>query len=903
MKILDVSVFKGRNIYSHHPVIKMILDIGEYANKPTNLIEGFNENLLETFPGLKTNHCGFDYEGGFLEKLSAGTYLAHVVEHVILEMQFMAGYDVRFGKTRYLGAESKYYIVYEFENEVCGLECGKAAVFILDRFIAASIRRREVAVKKAAVDIDAILAYIKDASRDAELGPSTAAIAAEAKKRGIPVERFGHESIIHLGYGKYRRILQATMTDATSCISADIASNKQLTKNLLYENSVPVPEGKLVFSEISALQAAKLIGAPVAIKPHDSNQGKGVHLNLFKGREIKAAYRDASRYSNAVIVEKFIQGKDFRVLVVGGNVSAVAERLPASVLGDGIHTIEELIRTINRDENRGEHHEKPLTKIRLDGVSVKFLRQNGLRPDSIPRADEIINLRANGNLSTGGFAIDRTETIHPENAELAINAASILGIDIAGVDFVTQDISVPIRESGGAIVEVNTAPGIRMHLYPSQGTPRNVAKDILDYLYPTDEVLDFPIVSVTGTNGKTTTARLIAHVLQTLGKTVGLAATSGTYVGGKCIHKGDDTGPVSAKVLLSNRNIDAAVLETARGGIIRAGLGYDLADVGVITNIAEDHLGLKEVETIEDLAFIKALVAEAVRSRGYAVLNADDPMTEWILPRVRANIVFFTKDIDRARKRFDRLASSFVYMTGDLIMVQKTNGMRIPVANARNIPITRNGTVQCNIENCLAATAALTSLGIPEFTIAAGLQSFSDNPGRFELIELNGFSVLLDYAHNPPGYRALIDALPSLGAKRLVGIIGMPGDRTDSSILDAGALSAETFDKLYIKEDLDLRGRQRGEVAGLFYNAAIRKGFPKKDILLCETELVALQTAVKNAQPGDLIAVFYEKLEPLENYIRQLGQANTRPRDTLQPPAYPGNINLPSNHSYDYSGN
>ncbi len=864
MKIIDITTFRGRNIYSHFPVIKMVLDSGKYSNIPTTQIENFNDWILQEFPGLKTNYCGLGYEGGFLERLNSGTYLAHVIEHIILEMQFMVGYNVTFGKTRATDKPRQSFLVYEYRNEVCGLECGKAAVYLVDNFL----RHKKANVQET-------LAAIKQASREADLGPSTAAIFDEAKSRGIPVHRLGTESLIQLGYGKYQRRQQATLADSTSCIAVDISSDKQLTKSLLREQGVPVPEGKLVFSEISALQAAKEIGVPVAIKPHDGNQGKGVHLNLKNEREIRAAFKDAFSYSSAVIVERFVTGKDFRVLVVGNKVSAVSERNPASVTGDGVHTVEELVNTVNQNEDRGDHHEKPLTKIKIDANARRLLRRSKLMPSSIPEMGQTVKLRENGNLSTGGTAIDRTEEIHPENAELAIRAASILGIDIAGIDIVTEDISVPIKQTGGVIVEVNTAPGIRMHLYPSEGKPRNVAKDIVDFLFADDDALEFPIVSVTGTNGKTTTTRLISHVLMCQGRSVGMTSTSGTYINGTCIHQGDDTGVVSAGMVLCNKDAEVAVLETARGGILRSGLGYDLADIGVITNIADDHLGLQGINTLEELAFVKSLVAEAVKDTGYAVLNAEDPMTSYIMNRVRANIILFAKSPEAFIGRYSKFKK--VYVSSGKIVVH--DGEITPVIDLKDIPITKDGAIPCNVENCLAAVAALHGLKVPLKTIAQGLSSFTCNEGRFEVFPMDGYSILLDYGHNLPGYEAVISALPSYHPKRLVGIIGMPGDRQNAAIQAVGELCAKHFQKIYIKEDECLRGRKKGEVSTLFYHAVMKTHFPKKEVIIADSELGALESAIMNAREGDLIVVFYEHLEPILEYIHRLQQ----PQEIAEP--------------------
>lgn len=870
IRICDIFTYPGRNIYSHRPVMKMIVDIGGYSEIPTKEIGGFHEKLLKAFPGLKTNCCSLGYEGGFLQRLQEGTYLAHVLEHVILEMQYMVGYDVKYGKTRLQEEPSVYYLVYEFQNEVCGMECGKAAVFILNCFL-----------NDEALDIQEFIDYLKKISLDAELGPSTSAIVEEAKKRGIPVTRIGSESLVRLGYGRHSRMVESTLTDAASCLSVDISCNKQLTKMILSENHIPVPYGKVVYSEISAVIAARQIGTPVVLKPFDGNQGKGVVLNLNHEEDIKKAFREDCKYSTGVIVEKFVPGSDYRILVVGGKVSAVAKRLPAMVVGDGAHTVRELVALVNRDERRGEEHEKPLTKIKLDSISAAILQSVGLTADSVPEKGRVVKLRANGNLSTGGTAIDCTEEIHPENARLAVLAANVVGIDIAGIDVVTEDISKSILETGGVIVEVNTAPGIRMHLYPSEGKPRNVAKDIVDYLFPAKELYQFPIVSVTGTNGKTTTARILAYTLQLSGKSVGLTSTSGTFINGKCLCRGDHSGPRSARTLLANKEIDCAVLETARGGILREGLGYDLADVGVVTNIAEDHLGMDGTDTLEDLAFVKSLVTEAVKKNGHAVLNADDAMTPFLLERTKANVVLFSKT-GRFAPPFCAGKNLRVFARDGWIKIAEEE-KQIDLLPISQIPITGAGKIECNIENALAAAAALYALRIPAAVITEGLKTFRDNEGRFRFYSVGAFCVMLDYGHNLPGYRQVIAACKNFAFKRLVGVIGMPGDREDEAIRSVGRLCAASFDRIYIKEDSDKRGRNPLEVANLFYGAISGTGYGAERVRMIENEAEALQAAVSAAQAGDLIVVLYEKLEPLREYLLSIG-AKEENQPEEQPP-------------------
>ena len=858
IQICDFTIFTGRNIYSHRPILKMSVDIGAYGHIPTKDLPGFNDRLIEAFPGLTKNACGLGYEGGVIERLREGTYMAHVLEHVVLEMQSMLGYDVRYGKTRAIEEPSLYYLVCDFENEVCGLECGKAAVFILNSFLSGE-----------AVDTHEIMEYLQKVSLEAELGPSTSAIVNEAKNRGIPITRIGTKSLVRLGYGRHSRLVEATLTDATSCISADISCNKDLTKYILSEHEIPVPYGKVVYSEISAVMAANYIGYPVVIKPFDGNQGKGVHLNLTSNKQVRSAFREAARRSTGIIVEKYINGQDFRVLVVGGAVRAVARRLPASVTGDGVHTITELVDIVNQDPDRGEHHEKFLTRISLDDTSVALLKKKKMTVDTIPETGQVVNLRGNGNLSTGGTAVDCTENIHPDNASIAVRAANALGIDIAGIDFVTEDISQSILDTGGALVEVNSAPGIRMHIRPSQGKPRDVAKDIVDMLFPTPESVHFPLVSVTGTNGKTTVVRLIHHVLSQTGLVVGMTNTGGTYVGDSCICRGDHSGPRSARSLLSNKKIDAAVLETARGGIIREGLGYDLADVGVITNITEDHLGLNGVETLEDLAYVKSLVVEAVKKTGCAVLNAEDPMTPVILESVWVKTILFTKDPQMIR-RYRSPECAFVYNKNGTIHISDGD-KDMDVVSIADIPITWGGRIECNIENCLAAVSALYGLRVPIDTIAEGLRDFTDNAGRFSLYRKDGFHVLLDYGHNEAGYAQVIRACRKFGHRRLIGVIGMPGDRMDSAIAAVGRLCAAAFDRIYIKEDRDLRGRRRGEIAALLYQSVTGEQYPPKQAAIIENELDAVKTAVARAEKGDLIVVFYERLKPLEHYLENIG--------------------------------
>lgn len=862
MEIVSMRDYQGRNIYSHKPVIRMTVDLGYLSNRFTKELPGFNEKLLEFFPGLNKHYCSPGYPGGFVERLQEGTLVSHVTEHLAIELQCLMGYDVYFGKTRVFQEPDLYHIIYEYINQACAMNFGYAAAKIVLALVSGE-----------SDSIEAILRQLQRRSLDSDLGPSTRAIWNEARRRQIPVRRLGEDSLLQLGYGKYMRFIEASLPDSTSSIAVDLAKNKHLVKCLLQENNIPVPEGGIADSEEAAVVLAEQIAYPVTIQPWDGNQGKGVTVNIENETGVRKAYRAASLYRKRVIVEKHIWGKDYRVLVVGDQVVGVAERRPPSVTGDGIHSLAELVELENSKPFRGKGHEKAMTEIQIDSVSREYLDKVGLSSDYVPPLGQVVLLRANGNLSTGGTARDCTREIHPDNKAIAIKAARIIGLEVAGIDMVADDISRSISPGYGAIIEVNAAPGLRMHLQPLEGEGRNVAANILDNMYPAGTPSSIPIISITGTNGKTTVTRLISHVMSLTGKKVGMTCSSGTYIGDECISEGDNTGPISARSILYNREVEAAVLETARGGIIRQGLAYDLADVGIIVNISDDHLGLDGVKSLEDLAFVKSLVVEAVKADGYAVLNADDSMCESILPRVKSKLLLFSQVNNNP------LIEHHIKEGGRAVLLENAiiylyNGInRMPLMGIHEIPITFQGRALANIENCLAATAGLWALDVPNSIIRLGLSSFKSDPlsnqGRFNLFDLGDFQVLLDYGHNEKAYQSITQFASTLSARRLVGVIGMPGDRSEQAIFNVGKISGQFFDRIYIKEDRDLRGRAPGHVAGILYHGAISGGAEEKEVVIINDELEALQNAMDNARSGDLIIMFYEKFAPAFQLVQK----------------------------------
>jgi len=863
LKICEIKAFRGRNIYSHQKVIKMIVDLQELADVPTRDIDGFNDALLNLLPGLNEHHCSRGCPGGFVMRLTEGTYLAHVIEHCALEIQNMLGYKVSFGRARQIENSTRYTVVYAYMNEVAGLEAGKCTLQLVE-----SLYRKET------FDLASYLEKIKEKAMKSELGPSTKAIVDAAIERGIPVIRIGNGSILQLGYGKYQKRIEATITENTSCISVDIACDKTVTKEILREAGIPVPEGNVCTLLQDALEIAQEVGYPVVVKPERGNQGKGVSLNLTNPHEVADAFRIAKQVDENIIVEKYIKGNDYRVLVVGDRVMAVSHRIPAHVVGDGKHTIAQLVELVNRDERRGEAHEKPLTKIKIDEISLALLKKQGYTLDSVPASGKWVYLKANGNLSSGGEAVDCTNRIHPVNCEIAVRAAQIIGLDIAGVDIACPDISKPIEEGKGAVIEVNAAPGIRMHLYPSKGKPRNVAKNIIDMLFPSGSRHSIPIISVTGTNGKTTTVRMIAHILRVHGYNVGMTTTGGVFINDRCVMKGDTTGPASAKIVLTDKNVEVAVLETARGGIIRSGLGYDLSDIGVLTNITEDHLGIDEVYTLEDLLHVKSLVVEAVKTNGYAVLNADDPLVVEAAKRVRSNIIYFSRQEDNLIVHRHLVQGGIaVFLRGQHITIATGDGF-IQCLHLSRIPATHGGKLVYNIENSLAAVSVAYAMKIPVETIQKALSSFYtdelQNPGRFNIFNVRDFRVVVDYAHNISGYSYVIDAIKKMGASRTIGIIGVPGDRQDSSIRRTGFIAGKGFDNIIIKEDVDLRGRRRGEVAKLLEEGVLSAGMDPNNVEIILSEVEALKVAMERAKPGDLIVIFYEKFEPVVAAIKEM---------------------------------
>lgn len=858
MKILNIRAFDGRSIYAHKKCIKVELDLEGYSDIASNEIEDFNYSLLKMLPELKKHRCGIAVDGGFERRLEEGTYLSHICEHTIIALQNILGIEVSYGKAREIQGE-RYYIIYEYKYKETALSAAKMAVDIINAL-----------VYKKQFDFTGRYKALKETMNSEFVGPSTQAIIDEAQKAGIPIVNIVDTGLYQLGLGKYGKFIEATICEDTCAIGVDISCDKMMTKAILDIQCLPIAKGFKIRNLIDLATLAKTIGYPIVLKPEFGNQGKGVYVNLKNEKEAIQAYIKVHKEFKEIIMEKFIEGNDYRVCVIDGEVVAVAQRIPPFVLGDGKRTLKELIDEVNRDPNRGVGHEKPLTRINIDAKLLTEVSKNGYSLNCIPALGIKVFLRGNANLSTGGIALDCTDDICDENIEICIRTAKAVGLNICGIDICSKSINIPLTKQG-AIIEVNAAPGIRMHHFPYQGRSRNVAGAIINMMFKkTPKTI--PIVAITGTNGKTTTTRLIGHVLSLANYNVGMTTTGGIYINNNCIDARDNTGPESAMAVMINREIDIAVLETARGGIIRGGLAYDLADVGVITNITDDHLGLDGVESLEDLANVKSLVVEAVKDNGYSIINVDDKMSRSIIHRIKSNIIMFSKDKNNELLRQNLIKGGIGVYTKDGYICVEQNANIYKIAAIDDICITLGGKLIYNIENSMAACAALIGLGINYFTISKGLTSFycdeEHNPGRFNMYNVNGATVILDYGHNIEGYKAVLKGVTQLKYSRLIGIIGVPGDRLDSNIIDVGKISADYFDYIYIKEDEDKRGRRKGEVANLLMKGLIIDDFDESCVEVIFSEQEALYKALDCARYGDLIIVFFEKYEPLLDIIK-----------------------------------
>lgn len=869
MKSLELRVFPGRNVYIHRPAALALVDLEELCARETREVPGFNERLLALLPGLAAHSCASGRPGGLLERMQSGTYFGHILEHVILELQICLGLQPKYGKTMSTDQTAVYEVVFE---------CPASG--IAEHLVTAGLDLLRSVLQGNRFDLAGRLADLSQRMAKSELGPSTQALADAARARGISVSRIGPGSLLRLGTGRHARRVQATLTSETSCIASDIAGDKSLTKLVLGQAGIPVPRGqRLSVDDVNqAVAFWQTLGRSVVIKPCDGNQGKGVSLNLNTEPDIREACRIASRYSADLLVEEYIAGRHYRLLVVNGRLVAASERIPAHVVGNGHDTVSTLVEQVNADPRRGSEHDKPLTRITIDEVALAVLARQGLQPDSIPAEQQVVWLRDNANLSTGGTAIDVTDWVHPELADMVERAVRAVGLDVAGVDLVCDSISES-PASGGAIIEINAAPGIRMHHYPVQGQRREVASAIIDSLFPAAATSEVPLVSVTGTNGKTTTARLIAHVLRQCYSIVGLTSTEGIYLNDRCIVHGDTTGPWSTNVLLSDPSVDAAVLEVARGGILRGGLAYDLSDVAVLTNISEDHLGQDNLSSLEDLIWVKSLVLESVRPRGYAVLNADDSSLQQLLPRLRCLPVMFSLEESNGQvRRHLGTGGRAVFQSDGWICLAEGNTLE-PLVKVADIPLTWGGRARYNIANALAAAGALWGLGVSKDVIKQGLASFQPaehNPGRQSMTTVAGRTVMIDYAHNVAGLQQLCSFARQLCRGRLLGVVAAPGDRRSATVFRVGQVAGQGFDQLFIKEDRDRRGRAPGETAEILRQGAVASGLSASAVSVHLEEAAALRAACLAANPDDLIVVLYETLELTFELLERLKQELTQ---------------------------
>jgi cyanophycin synthetase len=870
MRIIDVKATSGPNYWSirrHKPII-MLLDLEEMENYPTNKIPHFFERLTTLIPTLYEHRCSEGKPGGFFERVIEGTWMGHVIEHIALEIQTLAGMDTGFGRTRSAGKPGLYTVVFSYEDLEAGLHAAHAAVAIAEALIHGH--------KYLLSDTIEALRRLREENC---LGPSTAAIVAEATKRNIPWMRLNNQSYIQLGYGAAQRRIEATIASTTSNIAVENACDKVVTKQMLEDAYVPVPKGRTIEAEHQLPDAISEVGFPFVIKPVDGNHGKGITTNICTIDEALRAFKQAKKYSSTIICEQFVTGTDFRVLVVNYRVVAAAQRFPACVTGDGEHTVKDLIESVNCDPRRSDGHANVLTKICIDDDTLQTLAGNGYSLTSVPPTGEMIVLKSTANISTGGIAADVTDELHPDNVLLCERIARIMGLDICGIDIMAPSLATPVCSNGGMVLEVNAGPGLRMHLEPSIGKPRNVAAPIVEMLFPNKTTGRIPVIAITGTNGKTTTTRLMAHIAGTAGYHVGFTTTDGIYIYNQLIHKGDCTGPVSARMVLNDTGVNMAVLECARGGILRSGLAFDYCDVAIITNVAEDHLGLKGIDSIEKLAKVKSVVAQTVHKNGYAVLNADNDYVYDMRHEVDCNVALFSMHSNNARisEHIRNGGVAAVYIDGSIIILKQKAAYRI--GRVKNIPITFGGSAHFNIANVLAASLAAFVSDIPPAQIFTALHSFvpspETTPGRMNLFELPHGKVFVDYGHNPHGIRAVGEFIKSIPASVKVGVIAGVGDRRAEDIMALGSTAAAYFDELIIRQDVDTRGRTPEEIETLLF-LGIHEVDPYKKVRIIRDEKEAVD-AVINYPVDNMIAVIF--VDDIDEVIQQMKTATIKPRE------------------------
>ncbi|HEX7183682.1 MAG TPA: cyanophycin synthetase [Thermoanaerobaculia bacterium] len=874
MKILETRVYRGPNLYARWPMIRLLVDLGELEDYPTGQLPGFADRLLELIPSLHEHTCGLGEPGGFVRRMKEdeGTWLGHVLEHIAIELQVLAGTPVTFGKTRSEGLpRGQYHVVYTYIEEAVGLAAGKLALRLIRHLLPPERAAHDPSPFHFQEELEK---FIRLAQRRS-LGPSTSALVRAAEERGIPWIRLDESSLVQLGHGKYQRRIQAALTSETRQIAVEIASNKRLTRQILDDLGLPVPRQALVYDADEAVEEAERLGYPLVVKPLDGNHGNAVSINLKSPEQVRAAFEKAYEVSSRVLLEAFLSGCDYRILVVDGRVIAVSQRVPGHVVGDRRHTIAELIEIVNSDPRRGVGHEKVLTRIQVDDQARRLIDQAGLTLESILPEGQVLYLRSTGNLSTGGTAIDKTDAIHYDVRVMAERAVRAIGLDVAGVDYVSPDISRSYKDVGGGIVEINAAPGLRMHVAPTEGRARDVAGPILDMLFPRGTPYRIPMAAITGTNGKTTTTRMVGHILKLAGYTVGMTTTDGVYIDGVLTVRGDMTGPWSSQLVLRDPSVDAAVLETARGGIVRSGLGWRKCNVGAVLNVASDHLGLGGIDSIDDLAEVKRIVVEVATD--FCVLNADDERVARMAEHSPAEPIYVTMDRTNERVRRHirergRAVSLEEGLSGRTIVLYQGEEP-IPLLLARQVPATLEGKALHNIQNAMFAAAIVAGLGVEVEDIRQGLRTFSldffQAPGRLNFYNEHPFRVLLDYAHNAHSMEAVARTVRELAVHgRRIGVIASPGDRRNEDILALAAAAAPAFDFVLLKEDDDLRGRQPGEVAGLLRQGLIQAGFPAEriDPGVHGEEEAALK-AMRMARAGDLVVIFGDKLHRVWDLI------------------------------------